>query len=86
MAAAVTLWSPVIIIGFIPALMQSATAAADSVRGGSIIAINPRKIRSFSSSVDSLELPVSEVSAELGLSQTISSGLSLIAGAIIESV
>ena len=49
-AAAVTLWSPVIIIGLIPARIHSATASADSTRGGSIIEIRPRKIRSFSSS------------------------------------
>ena len=49
-AAAVTLWSPVIIIGLIPARIQSATAALDSSRGGSIIEINPTKIKSSSSS------------------------------------
>ena len=49
-AAAVTLWSPVIMIGLIPASIHSATAAFDSSLGGSIIATRPRKVRSFSSS------------------------------------
>ena len=49
-AEAVTLWSPVIITGRIPARRQLATAAADSSRGGSIMAIRPTKVRSFSSS------------------------------------
>ena len=51
-AAAVTLWSPVIITGQIPARLQSETAAALSVRGGSIIASNPRKTSPCSSSVE----------------------------------
>ena len=50
MAAAVTLWSPVIITGLIPARIHSATAALDSSLGGSIIEIRPRNVRSSSSS------------------------------------
>ena len=50
MAEAVILWSPVIIIGLIPALIQLSTAPFDSSLGGSIIEINPTKISSFSSS------------------------------------
>ncbi len=50
MAAAVTLWSPVIIMGLMPALIHSSTAAFDSSRGGSIMAIKPKKVMSFSSS------------------------------------
>ena len=42
MAAAVTLWSPVIMIGLIPALIHSATASLDSTLGGSIMEISPR--------------------------------------------
>ena len=49
-AAAVTLWSPVIMIGRIPALLHSATASLDSSRGGSIMAISPINVRSYSSS------------------------------------
>ena len=49
-AAAVTLWSPVIMIGRIPAFLHSATAAMDSSLGGSIIAISPIKVRPYSSS------------------------------------
>ena len=49
-AEAVILWSPVIIIGLIEALIQSATAALDSSLGGSIIEIKPRKVNPFSSS------------------------------------
>ena len=49
-AAAVILWSPVIITGRIPAFIHSATAAFDSSLGGSIIAISPRNTRWFSSS------------------------------------
>ena len=48
-AAAVTLWSPVIMIGLIPALIHSATASLDSTLGGSIMEISPRNVRSFSS-------------------------------------
>ena len=48
-AMAVTLWSPVIITGRIPACLALATAERDSGLGGSIMAIRPRKIRSSSS-------------------------------------
>ena len=51
-AAAVILWSPVIITGRIPASMQDCTAAFDSSLGGSIIAVIPRNTR-FSSSFSS---------------------------------
>ena len=44
-AAAVILWSPVIITGRIPAFMHSSTAAFDSSLGGSIMAINPRNTK-----------------------------------------
>ena len=44
-ADAVILWSPVIITGLMPALIQSATACALSTLGGSIIAIKPKKVR-----------------------------------------
>ena len=40
-------------IGRMPARLHSATAAWDSTLGGSIIAIRPRKIRSYSSSIES---------------------------------
>ena len=40
-AIAVSLWSPVIITGFIPAEIQSATAFLLSSRGGSVIAESP---------------------------------------------
>ena len=50
-AAAVILWSPVIITGRIPAFIHSATAAFDSSLGGSIIAIRPRNTK-WSSSCD----------------------------------
>ena len=43
-AEAVILWSPVIIIGLIPAEIQSATASLDSSLGGSIIDISPKKV------------------------------------------
>ena len=49
-AAAVVLWSPVIMIVFIPDDFASSTALKTSSRGGSIIAIRPIKIKSFSSS------------------------------------
>ena len=49
-AAAVVLWSPVIIIVFIPEDFASFTASNTSSRGGSIIAIRPIKIKLFSSS------------------------------------
>ena len=48
-AAAVILWSPVIITGRIPAFIHSITAVFDSSLGGSIIAIKPRNTRCFSS-------------------------------------
>ena len=50
MAEAVTTWSPVIIMGRMPAAMQWATASLDSALGGSIMAIRPRKSMLFSSS------------------------------------
>ena len=43
MARAVILWSPVIIMGLMPAIFASATAAADSSRGGSIMDNKPHK-------------------------------------------
>ena len=49
-ASAVSLWSPVIIIGRIPADLATFTAPAASGRSGSIIPIKPAKIKSFSSS------------------------------------
>ena len=49
MAEAVTLWSPVIIIGLIPARIQFWTAWADSSLGGSIIQISPTKVYPCSS-------------------------------------
>ena len=48
-AIAVILWSPVIMTGFIPALIQSATAALLSSLGGSVIAHNPINVYLFSS-------------------------------------
>ena len=45
MAEAVTTWSPVIIMGRMPAAMHWATACLDSGRGGSIMAIRPRKMQ-----------------------------------------
>ena len=48
MAFAVNIWSPVIITVLIPAIFASATAFIVSSLGGSIIAIKPRKIISFS--------------------------------------
>ena len=53
-AAAVTLWSPVIITVLIPALSASATAFLDSSLGGSIMAVRPTKVKSFSSSRESV--------------------------------
>ncbi len=47
-AAAVTGWSPVIMIVRMPASREVVTAAATSVRGGSIMPIRPRKTRSCS--------------------------------------
>ena len=49
MAEAVTLWSPVIMMGRMPAATHDATACFDSSRGGSIMAMSPRKSRPFSS-------------------------------------
>ena len=49
-AAAVTLWSPVIITGRIPASLAVRTASAASSRGGSIIATSPINVNPFSSS------------------------------------
>ena len=61
MAVAVTLWSPVIITGFIPAPIAVATASTASSLGGSIIATSPVNVypyslsmHSFSSSLHSL--------------------------------
>jgi len=48
MAYAVTGWSPVIIIGLIPASRHLSTASLTSGRSGSFIATNPKKVRSFS--------------------------------------
>ncbi len=45
MAAAVTAWSPVIILTRMPALWQAATARTASSRGGSIMPCRPRKLR-----------------------------------------
>ena len=47
-AEAVITWSPVIITGFIPAFLQTATACFASGLGGSIIPTRPIKIKSFS--------------------------------------
>ena len=44
MAVAVTLWSPVIIIGLIPASFAFSTASIDSSLGGSIIETKPIKV------------------------------------------
>ena len=49
-AMAVTLWSPVIITGRMPARRAVNTAGRDSGRGGSIIAAMPRKTKPCSSS------------------------------------
>ena len=48
---AVTLWSPVIITVRIPARRAFWTAARDSLLGGSIMAVMPKKIRSCSTSL-----------------------------------
>ncbi len=45
MAEAVTIWSPVIMTGLMPALRQVATAALASGRGGSIMPSRPKKVR-----------------------------------------
>ena len=47
-AVAVTLWSPVIITVFIPAVLHFSTAIFASSLGGSIIPTIPRKTKSFS--------------------------------------
>ena len=47
-ASAVSWWSPVIIIGRIPASLATRTASAASGRSGSIIPIIPVNIKSFS--------------------------------------
>ena len=48
-ATAVSRWSPVIIIGVIPAFLQVATAPSTSFLGGSIIPTSPTKTKSSSS-------------------------------------
>ena len=50
MATAVSLWSPVIITGLMPARLHSSIAAFTSGRTGSIIPASPMKTRFFSSS------------------------------------
>ena len=52
-ASAVSWWSPVIIIGRIPASLATATAFAASGRSGSIIPTRPEKIKSDSTISDS---------------------------------
>ena len=47
-ALAVSLWSPVIITGIIPASLHSETACFASSRGGSIMPTNPISVNSFS--------------------------------------
>ena len=47
-AFAVTIWSPVIITVFIPALLQALTDSFTPFLGGSIIPINPIKTKLFS--------------------------------------
>ena len=53
-AAAVSLWSPVIMTARMPALRHVATASFTAARGGSIIPTRPRKVssRSESSPID----------------------------------
>ena len=58
MATAVFLWSPVIIIGVIPAFLASAIESLTSVLGGSIIPTIPT-IRFFSIFSDEIILSVS---------------------------
>ena len=48
MADAVTTWSPVIITGFIPACLHTATASLTSSLGGSIMPTSPRKVKPLS--------------------------------------
>ena len=52
-ASAVSWWSPVIMIGRIPASLATRTASAASGRSGSIIPTKPEKIKSDSTTVDS---------------------------------
>ena len=52
MDMAVTLWSPVIITGRMPACLALATAWRDSGLGGSIMAVSPRNTRLSSSLPD----------------------------------
>ena len=52
-ASAVSRWSPVIIIGRIPASFATFTASAASFLSGSIIPTKPAKIKSFSTTSDS---------------------------------
>ena len=52
-ATAVSLWSPVIIIGLIPAFLHSSIAPYTSFLHGSIIPTNPIKVMFFSSISDS---------------------------------
>ena len=53
-AYAVSGWSPVIIIGFKPAVLHFSIAVFTSGRGGSIIPTRPEKIKSSSKSLKSL--------------------------------
>ena len=53
MATAVILWSPVIMTGFMPARLASATAATDSGRGGSTMDTSPRNVNPYSVSTPS---------------------------------
>ena len=55
-AIAVVLWSPVIITVFIPEFLAFLTASYTSSLGGSIIAIRPINVNSFSSSIEGLKL------------------------------
>ena len=59
MATAVFLWSPVIIIGVIPAFLASEIESLTSVLGGSIIPTIPTTTRFFSISSDEIILSVS---------------------------
>ncbi len=62
MAAAVSLWSPVIIITLIPAVLHFLIASFASFLGGSIIPISPLKINSFST-LFSVKLFLSSISS-----------------------
>ena len=55
MADAVSMWSPVIMMGRMPAPMQTLTASFTSALGGSIMPTKPTKVRPFSSSPCSRE-------------------------------